>query len=173
MAPLVFLPSARPADPWPKLRDEPRRILRGEVVELLSPLVKAGGYLHVATDVREYAAWVGAVMTGQTRDWEACDQPAERGSIVANLMPGEEPGCEAAGVADAPAEGEDEEEQEAEGGARLEAYGLLSERPAWRPVTAYERRGVEVLGHGIYDLCYRRRPHQGGGAEGGATDTPV
>jgi hypothetical protein len=45
------------------------------------------------------------------------------------------------------------------GGAAYEGkgvYGLLAERPAWRPVTHYEKRGIEELGHDIYDLCFVR-----------------
>eukprot|EP00959_Pyramimonas_sp_CCMP1952_P206844 4326510-Pyramimonas_sp.AAC.1 len=37
-----------------------------------------------------------------------------------------------------------------------EGSGYLAARPAWRPVTKYEKRGVEELGHDIFDLCYQR-----------------
>lgn len=33
--------------------------------------------------------------------------------------------------------------------------GYLETRPEWRPVTKYEKRGVEELGNDIYDMCYR------------------
>jgi len=34
--------------------------------------------------------------------------------------------------------------------------GWLVERPQWRPLTKYERRGVEELNHRIFDLLYER-----------------
>lgn len=34
--------------------------------------------------------------------------------------------------------------------------GWLEARPEWRPLTVYERRGVEQLGHRIFDLSYER-----------------
>ena len=37
------------------------------------------------------------------------------------------------------------------------APGAYAERPAWRPETKFERRGAR-LGHGVWDLLYRRRP---------------
>jgi tRNA (guanine-N7-)-methyltransferase len=30
-------------------------------------------------------------------------------------------------------------------------------RPAWRPLTKFEQRGLQ-LGHGVWDLVFRRRP---------------
>jgi tRNA (guanine-N7-)-methyltransferase len=36
------------------------------------------------------------------------------------------------------------------------AQGDYSPRPSWRPLTKYERRG-QRLGHGVYDLLFRRR----------------
>lgn len=38
----------------------------------------------------------------------------------------------------------------------LAGPGAFSPRPAHRPVTKFERRG-QRLGHGVWDLCYRRR----------------
>lgn len=32
-------------------------------------------------------------------------------------------------------------------------------RPAWRPETKFERRGLR-LGHGVWDLLYRRKPER-------------
>jgi tRNA G46 methylase TrmB len=34
--------------------------------------------------------------------------------------------------------------------------GYLEARPAWRPVTKYETRGVQELGHNVFDLCFQR-----------------
>jgi tRNA (guanine-N7-)-methyltransferase len=46
----VFFP-----DPWPKRRQRGRRLIRTEIMELLAPLLRAGGTLHLATDVDDYA----------------------------------------------------------------------------------------------------------------------
>lgn len=35
-------------------------------------------------------------------------------------------------------------------------------RPAWRPLTKFERRGLK-LGHGVWDLLFRKRRDPGGG----------
>jgi tRNA (guanine-N7-)-methyltransferase len=46
----VFFP-----DPWPKKRHHKRRLLQPEFISLLVERMKAGAYLHVATDWQEYA----------------------------------------------------------------------------------------------------------------------
>lgn len=48
----IFFP-----DPWPKKRHHKRRLLQAEFVALLCSKLKAGGYLHFATDWEEYAQW--------------------------------------------------------------------------------------------------------------------
>jgi tRNA (guanine-N7-)-methyltransferase len=52
----VFFP-----DPWPKRRQRGRRLIRPEIMGLLVPLLRAGGELHLATDVDDYAAQMRAV----------------------------------------------------------------------------------------------------------------
>ena len=49
----IFFP-----DPWHKKRHHKRRLIQAEFVKLLCSKLKAGGYLHVATDWQEYAEWV-------------------------------------------------------------------------------------------------------------------
>lgn len=49
----IFFP-----DPWHKKRHHKRRLIQAEFVKLLCAKLKAGGYLHVATDWQEYAEWV-------------------------------------------------------------------------------------------------------------------
>jgi tRNA (guanine-N7-)-methyltransferase len=49
----IFFP-----DPWHKKRHHKRRLIQAEFVKLLCSKIKAGGYLHVATDWQEYAEWV-------------------------------------------------------------------------------------------------------------------
>ena len=46
----VFFP-----DPWPKRRQRGRRLIRPEIIDQLAPLLRAGGELHLATDVDDYA----------------------------------------------------------------------------------------------------------------------
>ncbi len=42
-------------DPWPKKRHHKRRLIQPEFVALLATRVRAGGFLHLATDWAEYA----------------------------------------------------------------------------------------------------------------------
>lgn len=49
----IFFP-----DPWHKKRHHKRRLIQSEFVKLLCSRLKAGGYIHVATDWQEYAEWV-------------------------------------------------------------------------------------------------------------------
>jgi tRNA (guanine-N7-)-methyltransferase len=49
----IFFP-----DPWHKKRHHKRRLIQAGFVKLLCSKLKSGGYLHVATDWQEYAAWV-------------------------------------------------------------------------------------------------------------------
>jgi len=45
-------------DPWPKTRHWKRRIVQPEFLELIATKLKAGGYIHIATDWIEYASWI-------------------------------------------------------------------------------------------------------------------
>ncbi len=173
-------------DPWPKEADWPRRVVNPESAALLARCVKPGGFLHVATDVLDYARWVGRVMAEAAEaggEWEACARPEGSALFQSAAKPlryrdeEEEEGQKQeegghrlrAGDTDGP---QGQEQQQEEGGVGVgpplppcfrhapalvsEVYGLLPERPRWRPVTRYEWRGVTELGHSIYDLCYRR-----------------
>jgi tRNA (guanine-N7-)-methyltransferase len=53
----VFFP-----DPWPKKRHHKRRLLQAPFVRLLAQRLRAGGTLHVATDWRDYAEHILAVL---------------------------------------------------------------------------------------------------------------
>ena len=46
----IFFP-----DPWPKKRHHKRRIMNDNLVSLVAPLLKDGGFLHFATDIEDYA----------------------------------------------------------------------------------------------------------------------
>jgi tRNA (guanine-N7-)-methyltransferase len=53
----IFFP-----DPWHKKRHHKRRLIQAEFVQLLCTKLKAGAYIHVATDWQEYAEWVLEVL---------------------------------------------------------------------------------------------------------------
>jgi len=98
----IFFP-----DPWPKQSQRWRRLVTAEHVDRLVPTLAPGGYVHLATDIADYAEQMVAV-------------------------------C----------------------GAHPELHGGPIERPATRPVTRYERKGLDA-GRTIVDLWYIR------GARGG------
>ena len=56
----VFFP-----DPWPKKRHHKRRLLQPPFVKLLASRLKAGGYVHVATDWEEYAQQILEVLSAE------------------------------------------------------------------------------------------------------------
>ena len=143
----VFFP-----DPWPRTEDHDRRVVDPLSMERLTGCVKSGGYLHVATDVREYALWVGNVMK------EIADKERGKGAWVAAASSQEEE-REGSTLYQSPAQTDivDGPHYTHSPEEVAEIYGLLEKRPRWRPVTRYETRGIEELGHNIYDLCYRRR----------------
>jgi tRNA (guanine-N7-)-methyltransferase len=97
----IFFP-----DPWPKKRHHKRRLLQPAFVRELALRLAAGGYLHVATDWRDYAEAILAALS------------TER--LLRNTA------------------------------------GDYAERPAYRPITKFERRGVG-LGHAVWDVVFRRR----------------
>jgi tRNA (guanine-N7-)-methyltransferase len=49
-------------DPWPKKRQQKRRLIQPEFVQLLATRVRLGGVLHLATDWQDYAEQMLAVM---------------------------------------------------------------------------------------------------------------
>ena len=56
----VFFP-----DPWPKKRQQKRRLIQPAVVSLLASRLAPGGYIHCATDWQEYAEQMLAVLGGE------------------------------------------------------------------------------------------------------------
>lgn len=58
----IFFP-----DPWHKKRHHKRRLIQAEFAKLLCIKLKAGGYLHVATDWQEYAEWVLEVLSAESQ----------------------------------------------------------------------------------------------------------
>lgn len=60
-------------DPWPKIRQRHRRIVRTDVVDRLVGLLQQGGWLHLATDIDDYAQQMQRV----------CDaHPALHGGVI-------------------------------------------------------------------------------------------
>jgi tRNA (guanine-N7-)-methyltransferase len=56
----VFFP-----DPWPKKRQQKRRLIQPDFVALLTTRLKAGAYFHCATDWEEYAHQMLDVLGGE------------------------------------------------------------------------------------------------------------
>jgi tRNA (guanine-N7-)-methyltransferase len=94
----VFFP-----DPWTKRRRQHRRLIAPDLVAAFVERLRPGGFLHLATDIADYAAGMQSV----------CDvEPELDGGVI--------------------------------------------DRPEWRPVTRFERRGLDA-GRRPVDLMYRRR----------------
>lgn len=89
-------------DPWPKVRQQRRRLVRADLIDEFVSRLAPGGFVHLATDIADYAVQMHVV----------CD-------------------------------------------AHPELRGGPIERPVWRPVTGYERRG-HTDGRAAVDLLYRR-----------------
>jgi len=58
----IFFP-----DPWPKKRHHKRRLIQPPLIAMLCEKLKPGGYIHTATDWREYAEQILAVMSAEPR----------------------------------------------------------------------------------------------------------
>jgi tRNA (guanine-N7-)-methyltransferase len=97
----IFFP-----DPWPKKRHHKRRLIQPQFIALLASRMKAGAYVHVATDWEDYARQILEVLSNEP--------------LLANTVEGYAP------------------------------------RPAHRPLTKFESRGLK-LGHSVWDVLFRRR----------------
>ena len=71
----IFFP-----DPWHKKRHHKRRLIQAEFVKLLCAKLKAGAYIHVATDWQEYAEWVLEVLQGEPQLQNTASDYAEKPS---------------------------------------------------------------------------------------------
>jgi tRNA (guanine-N7-)-methyltransferase len=98
----IFFP-----DPWHKARHNKRRLIQAPFVAQLVLKLKPGGYIHVATDWKDYAEQVLQVLS---------EEPLLT-NTVADYAP----------------------------------------RPAYRPLTKFELRGLN-LGHGVWDLVFKKTP---------------
>ena len=69
----IFFP-----DPWHKKRHHKRRLIQPAFAELLASRLKTGGYLHLATDWRDYAEQMLAVLATNTHLRNSSDGYAPR-----------------------------------------------------------------------------------------------
>lgn len=58
----IFFP-----DPWPKARHHKRRLIQPEFISLLCARLKSDGYLHIATDWKDYAEHMLHVLHNEPR----------------------------------------------------------------------------------------------------------
>jgi len=56
----IFFP-----DPWPKKRHHKRRLIQQEFIALLCRNLKPGGYIHAATDWKDYAEQILGVLSSE------------------------------------------------------------------------------------------------------------
>jgi len=97
----VFFP-----DPWPKKRHHKRRLLQAAFIDALAQRLAPGGYLHAATDWKDYADDILAA--------------AGADPLLINTA------------------------------------ASFAPRPAYRPATKFERRGLD-LGHAVWNIVFTRR----------------
>lgn len=135
------------ADPWHKKRHHKRRLIQEQFVELLASRLKPGGYLHLATDWHNYAEQMLLVLNRQA---SLQNTSIERMHI--------ETFTRADVLADAGADGQSETKNEFTPTLEelTDDHPGYAKRPAYRPVTKFENRGIR-LGHGVWDLVYRKR----------------
>ena len=135
------------ADPWHKKRHHKRRLIQMQFVELLASRIKPGGYLHLATDWHNYAEQMLLVLNRQASLENTSTQHIRLETFTRADV-----------VCDAASDGRSEPKNEFT--PTLEDltgdHPGYAERPAYRPITKFENRGIR-LGHGVWDLVYRKR----------------
>ena len=135
------------ADPWHKKRHHKRRLIQQQFVELLASRIKPGGYLHLATDWHNYAEQMLLVLNRQA----SLQNTSHERVRIETFTPADV-------VADAGTHGANESKNEFTPTLDDLAgdHPGYAERPAYRPITKFENRGIR-LGHGVWDLVYRKR----------------
>ncbi len=129
----IFFP-----DPWHKTRHHKRRLIQKEFVELLVSRLKPNGYLHLATDWQHYAEQMLLVLNHHPLLRNQSTQKVRLGAIL--------------GI----------DQDQTIGGIDWTAEQLQGmhegfvDKPSYRPLTKFENRGLK-LGHGVWDLLYRKR----------------
>jgi tRNA (guanine-N7-)-methyltransferase len=135
------------ADPWHKKRHHKRRLIQQQFVELLASRIKPGGYLHLATDWHNYAEQMLLVLNRQASLHNTSTKRVRIETFTSADV-----------VAKTGADGQSETKNEFTPTVEdLEGdHPGYAERPAYRPITKFENRGIR-LGHGVWDLLYRKR----------------
>jgi tRNA (guanine-N7-)-methyltransferase len=135
------------ADPWHKKRHHKRRLIQRQFVELLASRIKPGGYLHLATDWHNYAEQMLLVLNRQASLENTSTEKVRLETYTRADAIGDS-------AADSPSEAKNEFTPTL---ADVEGeHPGYAERPAYRPITKFENRGIR-LGHGVWDLVYRKR----------------
>ncbi len=139
------------ADPWHKKRHHKRRLIQQQFVELLASRIKPGGYLHLATDWHNYAEQMLVVLNRQASLENTSTQHVRLETFTCADMTADM-------TMDMTTDGPKVVKNEfAPTLADLEAeHPGYAERPSYRPITKFENRGIR-LGHGVWDLVYRKR----------------
>lgn len=128
------------ADPWHKKRHHKRRLIQAEFVKLLVSRLKPGAYLHLATDWHNYAEQMLLVLNAEPALQNTSSELVKIETFTAE---------DVASLGEVSNEFKPTLEQ-----LNRQHAGYV-ERPAYRPVTKFENRGIK-LGHGVWDLVYRK-----------------
>jgi tRNA (guanine-N7-)-methyltransferase len=132
------------ADPWHKKRHHKRRLIQDKFVKLLASRLKAGAYLHLATDWHNYAEQMLLVINAQPAFQNTSNQKIKIETFSS----------EDVATPEELAKGLNEFKPTAEH-LGMEHLGYV-ERPSYRPLTKFENRGIK-LGHGVWDLVYLKK----------------
>ncbi|MBU3616677.1 tRNA (guanosine(46)-N7)-methyltransferase TrmB [Polynucleobacter sp. JS-Polo-80-F4] len=129
------------ADPWHKRRHHKRRLIQAEFVKLLVSRLKPGAYLHLATDWHNYAEQMLLVLNAESTLQNTSSEFVKVETFTAEDLAKPDEICN---------EFKPTIEQ-----VNAQHAGYV-ERPAYRPVTKFENRGIK-LGHGVWDLVYKKK----------------
>ena len=129
------------ADPWHKKRHHKRRLIQAEFVRLLVSRLKPGAYLHLATDWHNYAEQMLLVLNAESALQNTSSELVKIETFT---------------VGDVAKPGEVLNEFKPTMGQLSAQHPGYVERPAYRPVTKFENRGIK-LGHGVWDLVYKKK----------------
>jgi tRNA (guanine-N7-)-methyltransferase len=129
------------ADPWHKRRHHKRRLIQAEFVKLLVSRLKPGAYLHLATDWHNYAEQMLLVLNAESTLQNASSEFVKVETFTPEDIARQDEVCN---------EFKPTIEQ-----VNAQHAGYV-ERPAYRPVTKFENRGIK-LGHGVWDLVYKKK----------------
>jgi tRNA (guanine-N7-)-methyltransferase len=129
------------ADPWHKKRHHKRRLIQAPFVQVLISKLKPGAYLHLATDWHNYAEQMLLVLNAQD---------GLRNTSTEQIR------IETFGLDDVAQAGVDSNEFKPTTEQLQSQHPGYVERPAYRPITKFENRGLK-LGHGVWDLVYIRK----------------